>query len=223
MWQAVRMAATHPSARFALPAEPLGAARGISGPAAAFAISVALGLGNDLLFNLVRGGLAIYLIGYALKATILLIAWRAVAAVPPMPARGDPWPVEQDMLLLCCAVGIGTSVMGVVLDPGWRLFEWPRIASPALRAFDLSAGLLLNAAAEELAFRRLALAVLPFAPRTNLVVSALIFGLIHWGAGLGSVLSGIACGLAFGYAYRRTGSLFTVILAHYVVNLALFV
>src|SRR5262245_60479750 len=141
------MATTLPSARFPEPIVPIG--RGASAPAVAFAICVAIGLGNDLLFNLVRGSLAMYPIDYALKATVLLIAWRAAATLRPVPARGDPWPAEQDMLLLCCAVGIGTSVMGVVLDPGWRLFEWPRIASPALRVFDLSAGLMLNAAAEE--------------------------------------------------------------------------
>ena len=222
------MVALRSPARFPTSAAPLGAHWGWARPAvsiqpaAAFAICVAIGAGNDILFHLVRGTYAIYVIDYALKALMLLVAWRASETLAPVPARRDPWPLEQEMLVLCFVVGVGGSALGATLGPSCRLFEWPAIASPTLRAADLSLGLLLSAGAEELAYRRLALAVLPFSPRANVVVGALIFGFVHWGAGPGSVIAATLCGLAFGYAYRRTGSLFVPILAHYLVNLALF-
>ena len=195
------------------------------GPAAVatavLCIGVFVGLANDLLFNLLRGSYAIYLVDYVTKAALLGIAWPAAAALAPAPAQRRPWPIVAALLVSCVVVGVGAELAAAQLE-AWRLFEWPRIPWPHLRAFDLTAGLLLNAASEELIYRRIALAVLPFSARGNLVVSALLFGALHWGAGPGAILGGAITGLAFGYAYQRTGSLALVIIVHYLVDVVLF-
>ena len=190
--------------------------------AAAFAACVAIGLGNDLLFNAVRGTQSIYLIDFALKALMLFVAMQAAQRLPPVRAQRPRWFLLLGALILCIVAGLLSEHIAPIIGDVWRLFEWPTITWPSLRAFDLTAGLLLNAAAEEFAYRRLALAVLPFGPRGNLIASAVLFGLVHWGNGLGYMMGAMLCGLCWGFAYQRTGSLALVIAAHYVVDFVIF-
>ena len=68
---------------------------------------------------------------------------------------------------------------------------------------------------EELLFRGL------MVPRLGIVVSALIFGILH--AGYNStfaieVIAAMAFGLIAGYVFRRTGSLYPSMMAHILVN-----
>ena len=187
-------------------------------PAIAFGVCLAVGLGNDIVFNAIRGSQAIYLVDYALKALMLFLALKALPEVPTVAARRIGWPLRAGVLFVCIAAGILSIKLETAIDPAWRLFEWPALPSNLYRGLDLTAGLLLNAAAEELAYRRLALAVLPFGPRGNLLAAALLFGLIHWGGGPGNVLGATICGLCWGPAYHFTGSLALVIAAHYLVD-----
>src|SRR5258706_10856855 len=101
-----------------------------------FAFCLAILTGNDLLFHFVRGSYAIYGIDYLLKTIVLLIAWRAASTLPPALVRKDPWYTRLGILVLCFVFVFVASAAGIVLDPGWRLFEWPPIASPTLRIFD---------------------------------------------------------------------------------------
>jgi membrane protease YdiL (CAAX protease family) len=191
-------------------------------PAVAFAACVAIGLGNDVLFNAVRGTQAIYPIDYALKALMLFVALKAVHRLSPVRGQRRRWFLLFGVLVVCIAAGLLSQHVAPIIGDAWRLFEWPPISWPFLRAFDLTAGLLLSAAAEELVYRRLALAVLPFGSRGNLVASAVLFGLIHWGNGLGIMAATTLSGFFWGFAYQRTGSLALVITAHYIVDFVIF-
>ena len=190
--------------------------------AAAFGFCLVIGLGNDFLFNAVRGNLAIYLIDYALKALMLLVALPALARLPPAPGKPHPWPVLLALLAASLAAGLLSNQLEPVVGEAWRLFEWPAIQWQFFRGFDLTIGLLLNAAAEELIYRRIAFAVLPFGPVGNLLASTVLFGLVHWGSGPVTMLGAALAGLCLGLAFQRTGSLLLVITAHYVVDLVNF-
>jgi membrane protease YdiL (CAAX protease family) len=195
------------------------------GPAVAAAailcLGVFVGVANDLVFALLRGSYGIYLVDYATKAALVAIAWPVAVWLAPATARRCARLIAIALFAACIVVGVGSQALVPFLE-AWRLFEWPHIPWPALHVFDLTAGLLLNAVAEELIYRRIALAALPFSAHGNLAASALLFGLIHWGGGPGAIFAAALTALALGYAYQRTGSLTLVIVAHYLVNLVLF-
>ncbi len=69
---------------------------------------------------------------------------------------------------------------------------------------------------EEILFRGL------LVPRIGIVLSAAIFGLLHYGYGstLGiDIIAAFIFGVIAGYTYKKTGSLYPSILAHILVNL----
>jgi membrane protease YdiL (CAAX protease family) len=110
--------------------------------------------------------------------------------------------------------------------PGMKLFVYPDIDDPAVHAFDLSAGLVLTAVAEELAFRGLARRVIgAFTGNTTAitVISALAFAAIHWSNGLGSLTIAFIAGILLMALHIRSGSLWPPVIAHYLADLALFV
>ncbi|MBI4968515.1 MAG: CPBP family intramembrane metalloprotease [Rhodospirillales bacterium] len=191
-------------------------------PRWALALCFLIGAGNDLLFWLARGSYAVYLIDYGSKLAVLALCWACWKAVPPAPRRDTTFSLALGLFLLAVAGGLLTGPLPDLLGRGWRLLSWPDITVPILRILDLSLGILLTAIAEELVYRRLAFAVLPGSPAAILVASSVLFGLIHWGEGYGAIVAATLAGVAFGLAWRRTGSLALVIAAHYLVDLILF-
>lgn len=104
----------------------------------------------------------------------------------------------------------GTSLGGVADPSGW------------LRVFDMTAGLLLVAAHEEIVFRRCARSVL--APRLGdgaamVAASTALFAAYHWWTGLGNIAFAAIFGAAAMVALRRIGILWPLVLAHYLVDL----
>ena len=86
--------------------------------------------------------------------------------------------------------------------------SYPRIADPGLVAIDLVVGLLLVAASEELAFRGLLPALLEkltTSPVLIVLVSAVVFGLLHLRFGLGSAINATLLGLASASSRWRHG------------------
>jgi membrane protease YdiL (CAAX protease family) len=111
------------------------------------------------------------------------------------------------------------------LAPGMALFDYPDIDDAAVRVFDLTAGLVLTAVAEELGFRALVGRVLERLGAgvvANVLLSALLFSLIHWSNGLGSLGVTFVAGVLLAALYMRSRSLWPAVAAHYLADLVLF-
>ncbi len=111
------------------------------------------------------------------------------------------------------------------LFPQFVIFPYPQPTSTFLHAIDLTFGLTLVAASEEFLFRVL----MPrfFASFHNskvfvLLGSSLLFGLVHWEHGVGSVVAAFIIGVVLMYSVQRTGSLRPALLAHYLMDLWIF-
>jgi membrane protease YdiL (CAAX protease family) len=94
-----------------------------------------------------------------------------------------------------------------------------------LRLVDLTFGLALVTLSEEIVFRRYArhmlLRHLGDGPLLVLATS-LLFGAYHWWTGLGNMISVSIVGALFMLFYQRSGALWPVVLAHYLVDLYFF-
>jgi CAAX prenyl protease-like protein len=145
-------------------------------------------------------------------------------------------PVARADWLWALVIGVGVCLLWVNLDGGWLRMGvaksafipvgpdgqliWPLIV---VRIFGAA---LVVPVMEELFWRSLVmrwidradfLALAPAAVSWRaLVYSSLVFGLEH-----GQWLAGIVAGLAYGYLYRRSGSLWPPIVAHGLTNLLL--
>lgn len=163
-----------------------------------------------------------------------IVALAILAAIPA--TRAIAYRKEKRRLSL---LRIGVWMAGLVLLD--RLTQWPQrlinATFPAsiigtypyptgwLNVFDLIFGLALVAASEEIIFRRL----LRNASQSYLgdgafaiLITSLIFGAYHWWSGIGNVLLATTIGILFMVMYRRSGALWPVMLAHYLVDLIAF-
>lgn len=82
-------------------------------------------------------------------------------------------------------------------------------------------GLALVALSEEIMFRRCARQV--FRTYVNdgyvlVVVTSILFGAYHWWTGTGNILEAALMGVLFMLFYRRSGALWPVVLAHYLID-----
>ena len=111
------------------------------------------------------------------------------------------------------------------LAPGMALFDYPDIDNPTVRVFDLTAGLVLTAVAEELGFRALLGRVIErftANPQIIVIASAALFAAIHWSNGLGSLAVSFLAGAMLMMLYLRGRSLWPPVVAHYLADLVLF-
>jgi uncharacterized protein len=173
--------------------------------------------------------------------------WLAIdyIAVKLVPLAGIGWLIGTKKmassafgLKMPSALAFGTVFLiavltGIFLDQnGYRLVGWlpgypalgamPVIADPLWRGIDLTAGLLLVGVCEEAVFRGYLGQFLSRYTRSAAIiigVSALAFGLIHWGGGLHKIIVTSVIGAVFMALYLRTRSVPALILAHFVVNL----
>jgi len=93
-----------------------------------------------------------------------------------------------------------------------------------LKLIDLSFGLLLVAYHEEVLFRRCALPIIgeDGGWRTD-VKSAVLFAVYHWWTGVPNMVEAGLFGLLAMPAYRRLGTLWPLVAAHYLADLSAFV
>jgi uncharacterized protein len=107
-------------------------------------------------------------------------------------------------------------VLGIVLadhlSKGW--LHW----------LDTLFGIGLDTYTEEVFFRRCARNV--FKPYVGdgmpmVLVTSLLFGAYHWWSGVGNILAAVLMGVLFMLFYRRSGSLWPVVLSHYLTWLTL--
>lgn len=106
-----------------------------------------------------------------------------------------------------------------------ELFDPPFIRDTYLAVFDLTAGIVLVAVSEELAFRRLLFALLErcgLGRRGVVLASSVLFGLIHLTSGLADTLTAFLAGLLLGYLFLATGRIGLCIVVHYVDDLLVY-
>lgn len=184
---------------------------------------------NDFLFLQTKTDLGWLAADYASKIVALVILF----AVPPLrrAVAGTMAPPRATLEAVLLAV----AVVAVVVGTDWllrnaidieiatlKLFQYPKIDSAVLYWTDLTFGLALTAASEELVFRgvfaRVMAPLLPCA-LTMIVSSATFFALIHWSHGTTAIAVAFLAGLVLMALYQRTGSLLPPMAAHYLVNL----
>jgi membrane protease YdiL (CAAX protease family) len=95
-----------------------------------------------------------------------------------------------------------------------------------LHVFDAVFGLALAAYSEEIVFRRCARHV--FQPYLNdgyalVIVTAILFGVYHWWTGIGNIVEAVLMGILLMLFYRRSATLWPVVLAHYLTDVVDFV
>jgi uncharacterized protein len=124
------------------------------------------------------------------------------------------------IVLVCIGlVGLGRIINAAL--PMTVLGGYPR-SHGWLHLVDLTFGLALVAFSEEIIFRRCARHLLqPHLGDGYLLVLAtsLLFGAYHWWTGLGNMIGVSITGALFMLFYQRSGILWPVILAHYIVDL----
>jgi len=95
-----------------------------------------------------------------------------------------------------------------------------------LYVLDLTLGLVLVSLHEELVFRKIGYHALKSVLHSEIMiilVSALIFGLYHWWRGAAGIIGAALYGLLAMPCYRRTGSLWPIVFAHFLVDYIAFV
>ena len=108
------------------------------------------------------------------------------------------------------------------LFPSTVLGHYPQ-PSGWLRWLDTLFGIGLVAYSEEVVFRRCARHV--FSPYLGdglllVLVTSLLFGAYHWWTGVGNILEAVLMGVLFMLFLQRSGSLWPVVLSHYLTDIA---
>ncbi len=165
---------------------------------------------------------------YAFRAVIIVVVIsyepfrKAVADAVRLPVA--VWKVVS-IAIVVTAFGIVTHYLIEIplfhLFPTAVAFPYPQPTSTFLHAIDLIIGLVLVATSEEFVFRLLMpqfLSGLHTSKAFVLFGSSLLFGLIHWEHGVGSVVAAFIIGIALMYSVQRTDSLRPALLAHYLIN-----
>jgi membrane protease YdiL (CAAX protease family) len=130
-----------------------------------------------------------------------------------------PWTIGLTMVCTLIDQNVYTLTSGM---PGYPpLGGMPAITSPFWNWIDLTLGLALVGLCEELVFRGYLHTIfrqMALSPGMIIVMSSTAFGLAHWCLGLPSVLITGLIGALLMIAYMRTGSLYAMMLAHFLVN-----
>ena len=107
----------------------------------------------------------------------------------------------------------GTTIGSYLASHGW------------LHAVDVTFGLALVAFQEEIYFRRCARAVVRNWLGDGfgmIIATSLLFAAYHWWTGLGNMVTAGLFGIGAMWLYRRAGSIWPVMLAHYLADLIVF-
>lgn len=167
---------------------------------------------------------------YGARFVVLIgvaLAYRS-RLIEPLYRRAPAHLAIQYFLLVLVAVLFLQWIVYWLYAPYLRYLEWfqpPYIRNTALAIFDLTAGILLVAVSEELAFRRLLFALLQrlgLGVHAIVLVSATVFGLVHLTSGLADTLNAFLAGMLLGYLFHATGRIGLCIAVHYVDDLTVY-
>lgn len=203
-----------------------------NGTTAAFLVLAAPFYVNDFALIALDGTYSVYLVDYLTRTVVLATCFL--------------WPLSRDIAwerhapewgtvpaVLCVALlPVSSRVAYHVLEAPFvrltgidGLFAFEPLVDPTLYWLDLTAGLFAVALSEELVFRKFAmrwLAESGHTPARIVVISALLFSLMHWGSGPGRLLYTFAVGLLFMAVYLRLKRLWPLVLAHWIENFIAF-
>jgi len=130
--------------------------------------------------------------------------------------------------VILCFYGVCVDrYLGRILFPDqgmWSLYRFPPYLNEYWRWFDLTVGMLLVAVSEELVFRGVLLSFLRkhMSTLSASIVSIVVFGLIHWGRGLESVVGSCVWAILPTYFVVKYRSIYPVIIAHFVTDFLAF-
>jgi membrane protease YdiL (CAAX protease family) len=186
---------------------------------------------NDLLFMRITDWRAYLLVDYGARLLVvaLLLAPRGLRTVTLRrePMIVDPWRALT-LIIGCVALwwllhtGFDPLLRDVLGDTSLARFP---VLPPGIKQFDLFVGIGLVALSEELMSRRCAAHVLRAYLRDDglvIAVSALLFGAMHWSTGVENVVTCTVIGALLMATYLRTGTLWPVVVAHYVIDVIAF-
>lgn len=168
---------------------------------------------------------------YAGRLGTLAVLWfspaaRAIAFTPRRLNIG---------LVQAIAWAIGLASLYTIIDsplrgfidatvPGTTIGSYPA-SHGWLHAVDVTFGLALVAFQEEIYFRRCARAVVRNWLGDGfgmIIATSLLFATYHWWTGLGNMVTAGLFGIGAMWLYRRAGSIWPVMLAHYLADLIVF-
>lgn len=168
---------------------------------------------------------------YAGRLGTLAVLWfspaaRAIAFTPRRLNIG---------LVQAIAWAIGLASLYTIIDsplrgfidatvPGTTIGSYPA-SHGWLHAVDVTFGLALVAFQEEIYFRRCARAVVRNWLGDDfgmIIATSLLFAAYHWWTGLGNMVTAGLFGIGAMWLYRRAGSIWPVMLAHYLADLIVF-
>jgi uncharacterized protein len=137
-----------------------------------------------------------------------------------------PW-MQIPLWVLCIVLadhylGGWIRTTGNDLLPSTVLGHYPQ-PSGWLYWFDTVFGIGLVGYSEEVVFRRCARHVFkPYLGDGSLLVlvTSLLFGVYHWWTGAGNILEAVLMGVLFMLFLQRSGSLWPVVLSHYLTDIA---
>lgn len=128
------------------------------------------------------------------------------------------------------------SITGIFVDqvvsqflakalPPTQIFYFPKITNHFVKTFDLTFGIFLVSITEEPIFRGYYASILrPYIknPITFVVISSIIFGLIHWSSGLDTIISAALWGVLPMISVLKTRSILPALIAHYATDFVYF-
>ena len=146
--------------------------------------------------------------------------------------RASDFGLTTQTIPLFFIVFLTVSLIGIIIDQnGYKLIAklsgysklgaMPAITSNAWDWIDLTFGLLMVGVFEELVFRGYMYTFISRYTQNSfiiVVISSIVFGLIHWSLGLQIVVITSVIGAVFMIAYLITRSLPAIMLAHFAVN-----
>jgi len=186
---------------------------------------------NDFLLIPAKSFVTWVLIDYATRLSALAIIVFVIRRGLSSPAEFGLKKINLRRLVLW---SLFLTVTGILIDQvGWRYFKavlpetqlmsFPKTRNQFLNAFDWTAGVALVSISEELIFRGYFFSVVKNYIRSTAVIiilSAPLFGLIHWSMGLHAIVSTALWGLLPMVALARTGSIHPAVIAHFLTDIA---
>ncbi len=110
--------------------------------------------------------------------------------------------------------------------PDVSVFQYPKIDSGTVYWVEITLGLAFGAVCEELAFRSVIRRLIEFFTDNRMIIviiSAAIYGLAHWRFGLPNIAATTLYGVILMVTYLRLGSILPPMIAHYFLNVWIFV